>query len=328
MKKILLTILPLLLIVGCSEPITDITDIDGNTYKTVKIGRQIWMAENLKVTRYRNGDPIPNIDFQPVKETVQEAYVGPDYFDKSGYRKALMNNPLNISQYELKSMYTQSSSTPSYRTVVRFKSRPDTIDWFQTEQGAYCNYNNNENNVETYGGLYNWYTVNDKRGLAPEGWHIPTDEEWNKLVDYLGGDKKGRPAGDKLRSTGTYEPPVPVHRCTWPGGHRTLYRDMSSKEIEEMNKDKIAEYVDTSGLWKKDDALVATDESGFTALPAGCREYDDCNYYAMGTIAYFWSSTEHGSGSAWNRDLYYSSRGVYRGTRDKNYGLSVRCIKD
>ena len=311
MKQTLLIITALMLVVGCSEPITDITDIDGNTYKTVKIGRQIWMAENLKVTRYRNGDPIPNIDFQPVKDTVLVPFIQ-EYL--------ILEGPFKGQKW--------SSSTPMRFPEVRFKSRTDTIDWFQTKQGAYCNYNNNENNVETYGRLYNWYTVNDKRGLAPEGWHIPTDEEWNKLVDYLGGDKKGRPAGDKLRSTGTYEPPVPVHRCTWPGGHRLLYMDMSSKEREELNKDKIAEYVDTSGLWKKDDALVATDESGFTALPAGCREYDDCNYYAMGTIAYFWSSTEHGSGSAWNRDLYYSSRGVYRGTRDKNYGLSVRCIRD
>ena len=55
MKKTLLIILPLLLIVGCSN----VTVIDGNKYKTVQIGDQVWMAENLKVSHYRNGDAIP-----------------------------------------------------------------------------------------------------------------------------------------------------------------------------------------------------------------------------------------------------------------------------
>jgi len=83
-----------------------VTDIDGNEYKTIKIGEQIWMAENLKVTHYRNGDSIPNI--------------------------------------------------------IRDR------DWTNTSQGAYCNYDNDESDVETYGRLYNWYAVDDKRGACTE----------------------------------------------------------------------------------------------------------------------------------------------------------------
>ena len=115
----------------------NVKDIDGNSYKTAKIGDQIWMAENLKVTHYRNGDPIPN----------------------------LTDNP--------------------HRTT-----------------GAYCNYDNDEDNVKTYGRLYNWYAVGDERGLAPKGWHVPTHEEWTILIDYLGGWKI---AGGKMKSTGTIE---------------------------------------------------------------------------------------------------------------------------
>ncbi|MEJ2629601.1 MAG: fibrobacter succinogenes major paralogous domain-containing protein, partial [bacterium] len=101
-----------------------VTDIDGNTYQTVKIGDQWWMAENLKVTHYRNNDEIPNV-----------TYWG---------------------------------------------------DWHDLSTGAYCDYNNNEGNVSTCGHLYNWYAVNDSRNIAPEGWHVPTDEEWKELEMYLG----------------------------------------------------------------------------------------------------------------------------------------------
>ncbi len=119
---------------------TLVKDIDGNSYKTVKIGEQIWMAENLKVTQYRNGDPIPNLT--------------------------------------------------------------DENDWENTEQGAYCNYDNNEDNVETYGRLYNWYAVDDKRGLAPNGWHIPTDDEIKELEMYLG---LSQSETDNITSRGTNE---------------------------------------------------------------------------------------------------------------------------
>ena len=111
----------------CKEWLQDkdtVVDIEGNIYKTVKIGHQIWMTENLKVTHYRNGNPIPNLT--------------------------------------------------------------DEYEWCSTEEGAYCNYDNDKNNVETYGRLYNGSAVDDKRGLAPKGWHIPTDAEFKILETELG----------------------------------------------------------------------------------------------------------------------------------------------
>jgi uncharacterized protein (TIGR02145 family) len=63
---------------------------------------------------------------------------------------------------------------------------------------AWCYYNNDPANGEKYGKLYNWYAVNDPRGLAPEGWHIPSDEQWDVLISYLGGEKG---AGEKMKST-------------------------------------------------------------------------------------------------------------------------------
>jgi uncharacterized protein (TIGR02145 family) len=66
------------------------------------------------------------------------------------------------------------------------------------KQSAWCYYEFNKNNGKKYGKLYNWYAVNDARGLAPKGYHIPSDAEWIILVEYLGGDIV---AGKKMKST-------------------------------------------------------------------------------------------------------------------------------
>jgi uncharacterized protein (TIGR02145 family) len=116
------------------------TDQNGNTYKTIVIGTQTWMAENLRVTKYRNGDPIPN-------------------------------------------------ST-------------NNAAWIALTTGSYCNYDNATDNdkINTFGRLYNWYAVNDSRNIAPTGWHVPTDAEWTTLITYLGGQSL---AGGNLKEIGT-----------------------------------------------------------------------------------------------------------------------------
>jgi len=73
-------------------------------------------------------------------------------------------------------------------------------EWAQAgdnKQPAWCYYDNDPANGEKYGKLYNWYAVNDPRGLAPAGYHIPSDAEWTKLTDFLGG---GEVAGPKMKS--------------------------------------------------------------------------------------------------------------------------------
>jgi TonB family protein len=68
----------------------------------------------------------------------------------------------------------------------------------KNKQPAWSYYENNPGNGEKYGKLYNWYAVSDPRGLAPRGWHIPSDEEWATLIDHLGGEDV---AGGKMKST-------------------------------------------------------------------------------------------------------------------------------
>lgn len=106
-------------------------------YKSVVIGTQTWMAVNLDVTTFKNGDPIPEA------KTNEE-------WENAGINK----------------------------------------------QPAWCYYDNDPANGAKYGKLYNWFAVNDKRGLAPVGYHIPKDEEWTILTDYIG-DSEGK----KLKST-------------------------------------------------------------------------------------------------------------------------------
>ena len=74
----------------------------------------------------------------------------------------------------------------------------DRAAWGNLKTGAWCYYDNDSSNGTKYGKLYNWYAVNDPRGLAPNGYHIPSDVEWTKLADYLGGENK---AGKKIKNT-------------------------------------------------------------------------------------------------------------------------------
>ncbi len=114
-------------------------DIDGFEYKIAKLGTQTWMAQNLNVTRFRNGDVIPEAK------------------TKEEWEKADMEG------------------TP-----------------------AWCYYNNDYQNGPIYGKLYNWHAVTDPRGLAPLKWHIPNQEEWKRLINFLGGNEK---AGKLLKDS-------------------------------------------------------------------------------------------------------------------------------
>ena len=74
-----------------------------------------------------------------------------------------------------------------YRNGDAIPNVTDDAEWEGLSTGAYCDYDNDPANVATYGRLYNWYAVGDSRNIAPAGWHVPSDDEWQTLVDYLGG---------------------------------------------------------------------------------------------------------------------------------------------
>jgi uncharacterized protein (TIGR02145 family) len=71
--------------------------------------------------------------------------------------------------------------------IPEAKSREEWKIAGTEREPAWCYYDNDPANDDNYGKLYNWYAVNDPRGIAPEGWNVPSDDEWQLLIDYLGG---------------------------------------------------------------------------------------------------------------------------------------------
>ena len=86
----------------------------------------------------------------------------------------------------------------TYRNGDEIPQVQDPKEWSNLTTGAWCYYENKTENGTVYGKLYNWYAVHDPRGLAPEGWHIPSDQEWTALIEFLGGEKV---AGTKMKAT-------------------------------------------------------------------------------------------------------------------------------
>ena len=85
----------------------------------------------------------------------------------------------------------------TYRNGDKIPQVQDKNAWAKLKTGAWCYYENKTANGKIFGKLYNWYAVNDPRGLAPKGYHIPTHEEWTILSDYLGEESE---AGTKMKS--------------------------------------------------------------------------------------------------------------------------------
>lgn len=206
-----------------------LADVDANLYRTVKIGSQLWMLENLKTSHFKNG--------------VQITY--------------------------------------------------EQINWTTVSTPAFCFYANDVNNANTYGLLYNWYTVNDaNNGLAPEGWRIPSVQDWQDLIIALGVD--ATTAGDKLKEAG-------------------------------------------NAHWEQFQGINPTNASGFTALPGGYRRHDTGTYSNLGQFGHFWTYGEdQANGQIFFTRLDYNTNNFNSYTVNyqvnakptKNYGLSVRCIKN
>ena len=93
---------------------------------------------------------------------------------------------------------TKNLDVETYRNGDAIPQVQDATAWVNLKTGAWCYYENKTANGTKYGKLYNWYAVNDPRGLAPKGYHIPTDAEWITLINYLGGETK---AGTKMKSS-------------------------------------------------------------------------------------------------------------------------------
>jgi uncharacterized protein (TIGR02145 family) len=235
------------------EPIID--KRDGFSYKTVQIGSQIWMAENLNSSTFRNGDIIPEV----------RTYDG--WIESNHKRKP-----------------------------------------------AWCYYNYDSLNGKIYGKIYNWYAVNDSRGLAPEGWHVSTNEEWTELIQFLGVEN----AGIKMKSNELWRQWSETKPCVNCQNWTDIYFEFNicpkcfNKKYIEIQK------INGGG----------TNESGFLGLPGGSCDGNGYFYYSKGIEGSWWSSNEQKSGSVRCYSLIYNFNSLNSGFLGKAMGNSVRCVKD
>ena len=120
---------------------------------------------------------------------------------------------------------TRNLKVLTYRNGDTIPQVTDMAAWAALTTGAWCYYNNDSSNNAIYGKLYNWYAVNDPRGLSPLGWHIPSKEEWSGLTYFLGGDSL---AGGKMKATTLWSSPnIGATNQSgftgYPGGYRKDY---------------------------------------------------------------------------------------------------------
>jgi uncharacterized protein (TIGR02145 family) len=225
-----------------------LSDIEGNQYNVVKIGTQVWMKENLKVTKYKDGTNIPFV--------------------------------------------------------------PDGGDWLWLKTPGYCwpGYDlksNNLNNKE-YGASYNWYAVETWK-LCPIGWHVPTNNEWITLIDYLGGDSV---AGNKMREVGDAHwdaSPPPEPGITNESGFTAFgagFHDIHAESSQSMYADY--RYFRTVTYW-----WTSTSKTTLEAYSVGLG----MGLGGGGVVWLSYSKTSSFSPSTTNYTNF-------------NYGYSVRCLRD
>ena len=150
-------------------------------------------------------------------------------------------------------------------------------------------------NYITYGVLYNWPAA---LTACPSGWHLPSNAEWTQLEEYLianGYNYDGTTTGNKIAislasATGWY-------------------------------------YSTNTGAIGNTDYPEYRNKSGFSALPGGFRSINGA-FYSRGDYGGWWTSTQRDTYTAWFRLLHYSLGSVTRSNFDKDYGYSVRCLRD
>jgi len=98
----------------------------------------------------------------------------------------------------------ENLQTTHYRNGIAIPIVTDNTEWSKLTTGAYCHYNNDSVNRNTYGRLYNWYAAINPSDIAPVGWHIPSDSEWNVLINYLGDEYT---AGGSMKSMSLWNTP-------------------------------------------------------------------------------------------------------------------------
>jgi hypothetical protein len=216
---------------------------------------------------------------------------------------------------------TKNLDVSTFRNGEAITQAKDEAQWLYASENkipAWCYYEFNENNGKKYGKLYNWYAVNDSRGLAPKGYHVPLVAEWRTLVNFLGGSVA---AGKKMKSKDGWNSYKEGGKKTCPNCEdwSQSYRDKVPCNTCKDNRYIKVPEVTLSGN--------GDNSSGFNGLPGPRCEYSG-HFNSTGEIGVWWSSEESSGGYAWYTYLHYKYNEVSSENKRKGHGFSVRCIKD
>jgi uncharacterized protein (TIGR02145 family) len=166
---------------------------------------------------------------------------------------------------------------------------------------GYCWYGNNESNHETYGNLYNWYTVQTGK-VCPDGWHVPSKNEWTALEEFLytnGFNYDGSTYENKIAKA------LAAEAENW---------EQASYTMGSPGYDAYPEY---------------QNKTGFNILPGGERNYNG-SFSERRALASLWSRTTSSTDTdkAWYISLWFNNVSSYQGTWFKTSGYYIRCVKD
>ncbi len=170
----------------------------------------------------------------------------------------------------------------------------DSLIWPNLTTGAWCHYGNNNIYESPHGKLYNWYAASDNRNACPNGWHVSTDTDWNKLVKYI----------DNSADTTC----LSCSQSTIAGG---ILKTIGSQywNSNNINSTNLINFSAVSG--------------GLRAAPSGTN----CYFYNFQN-GYLWTSTDFNSISGISRYLYPGNSVITRTETGKYIGFSIRCVKD
>jgi uncharacterized protein (TIGR02145 family) len=215
--------------------------------------------------------------------------------------------------------------------IKEAKSFEEWEEFSEEKVGAWCYPRFNPVFGEIYGKLYNWYAINDPRGLAPEGWQVPTDEDWKKLEMCLG---MGIQETERLKERGTNEGSKMAFGNNWPNSdslrNNPEFGTSGFKALFEMYitnynniKDGIKDGLYGYEKWEKLEEW-AYDFFTYSVYCVGWWTSTESNEFGT------WKSEESNKlmDRAWGRSLCINTQGVWRFRFFKAEGCYVRCVRD
>lgn len=270
-----------------------VTDHEGNVYNTVQIGSQCWTKENLRTTTSpTTGTYLVNNDTITSKNS--------SYTGKQAYW--YMHDSLTYA-------------TKNYGLLYNWNAAVDTFN---------VNYSNDELSINN--DLENTYSVTftgNRRGICPEGWHLPTDSEWLQLTDYVISIEEYRSKGCECN---------PENKKYVNCIVKALASTTDWKRIADTEENK--EYEEKYGDFLPGKNPADNNATGFTAFPAGYYSgsygmfADLDNFTLVGKNASFQSATGTDTFFSGEHSLDYDMIYVSHSRLTKDHACSVRCLRD